>query len=56
MEHYDLVLTSGGPSSYAAALQAIDFGKKYYSSRKIDSEAPAYIKAYFPPYYFGNSH
>jgi dihydrolipoamide dehydrogenase len=28
MEHYDLVVIGGGPSGYAGAMRAIDFGKK----------------------------
>ncbi len=28
MEHYDLCVIGGGPSGYAAAMRAIDFGKK----------------------------
>jgi dihydrolipoamide dehydrogenase len=28
MEHYDLVIIGGGPSGYAGAMRAIDFGKK----------------------------
>jgi len=28
MEHYDLIVIGGGPSGYAGAMRAIDFGKK----------------------------
>lgn len=28
MEHYDLVVIGGGPSGYAGAMRAVDFGKK----------------------------
>lgn len=28
MEHYDLVIIGGGPSGYAGAMRAVDFGKK----------------------------
>src|SRR3954467_4311979 len=28
MEHYDLIVIGGGPSEYAGAMRAIDFGKK----------------------------
>ncbi|NDF33781.1 MAG: FAD-dependent oxidoreductase, partial [Euryarchaeota archaeon] len=28
MEHYDICVIGGGPSGYAAAMRAIDFGKK----------------------------
>jgi dihydrolipoamide dehydrogenase len=28
MEHFDLIVIGGGPSGYAAAMRAIDFGKK----------------------------
>ena len=28
MEHFDLIVIGGGPSGYAGAMRAIDFGKK----------------------------
>ena len=28
MEHYDLIVVGGGPSGYAGAMRAVDFGKK----------------------------
>src|ERR1700748_1868964 len=28
MEHYDLIVIGGGPSGYAGAMRAIDFGKR----------------------------
>ena len=28
MEHYDLIVIGGGPSGYAGAMRAVDFGKK----------------------------
>ena len=28
MDHYDLCVLGGGPSGYAAAMRAVDFGKK----------------------------
>ena len=28
MEHYDIIIIGGGPSGYAGAMRAIDFGKK----------------------------
>lgn len=28
MEHFDLIIIGGGPSGYAAAMRAVDFGKK----------------------------
>ena len=28
MENYDLCVLGGGPSGYAAAMRAVDFGKK----------------------------
>ena len=32
MEKYDLCVLGGGPAGYAAAMRAIDFGKKVMSS------------------------
>ena len=29
MEKYDLCIIGAGPSGYAAAMRAVDFGKKY---------------------------
>ncbi|MGZ3899660.1 MAG: FAD-dependent oxidoreductase, partial [Bacteroidia bacterium] len=28
MEHFDLIVIGGGPSGYAGAMRAVDFGKK----------------------------
>ncbi|MBA3664952.1 MAG: FAD-dependent oxidoreductase, partial [Bacteroidetes bacterium] len=28
MEHYDLIVIGGGPSGYAGAMRALDFGKR----------------------------
>ena len=35
MENYDLCVLGGGPSGYAAAMRAVDFGKKVI----LDEEA-----------------
>ena len=38
MEDYNLVVIGGGPSGFAAAMRAIDFGKKVLLGAKWESQ------------------
>ena len=35
MDKYDLCIIGAGPSGYAAAMRAVDFGKKQFLLKKI---------------------
>ena len=37
MDKYDLCIIGAGPSGYAAAMRAVDFGKRVVSNRKGQS-------------------
>jgi len=40
---YDVVVLGGGPAGYAAAMRAIDFGKRVCLIEKVKSVVPVYI-------------
>ncbi len=39
MERYEVCVIGGGPSGYAAAMRAVDFGKKVDSAYRIAMDA-----------------
>ena len=47
MDRYDLCVLGGGPSGYAAAMRAVDFGKKVLLIEKTSSAALEFTTVHF---------